>query len=174
MASRLKLIVVAAAILVAPFTIRAANRLALDELPSPGYLPSLEIRVQRHPFNPSTSNTFATGRRDGFSSATPWSARASIRDISRKIASTHAQRVHMLIAPATGPAWWFLAFKNWVVASGVKPRCTFVFFRDTNLTDTMFRLESQSGNTLDMAAHETEAELDRLVTARRRGPWARV
>jgi hypothetical protein len=52
LAARLNLIVVAAAILVAPFTIRAANRLALDELPGPGYLPSLEIRIRHHAFDP--------------------------------------------------------------------------------------------------------------------------
>ena len=27
--------------------------------------------------------------------------------------------------PAPGSAWWYLALKNWVIASGVHPRCTF-------------------------------------------------
>jgi hypothetical protein len=91
-----------------------------------------------------------------------------------EISSTHDENVQMVMAPATGPAWWFLAFKNWIVASGVTPRCTFIFFRDTNLTDTMCRLENQYGNTLDLVAHDYEPELDRLVAARRRGLWARA
>lgn len=34
-----------------------------------------------------------------------------------------------------GSAWWYLVLKNWVIASGAHPRCVFVFFRDTNLTN---------------------------------------
>jgi len=49
----------------------------------------------------------------------------------------------VLFRPGTGPAWWFLAFKNWLVASGVKPKLTFIHFRDFNLTDTLFRLSDQ-------------------------------
>ena len=42
----------------------------------------------------------------------------------------------LLLQFASGPAYWYLAFKNYLVASGVRPRVTFFFFRDTNLTDT--------------------------------------
>ena len=69
------------------------------------------------------------------------------------IASTHDQNVAFLFHPATGPVWWYLAFKNHLVASGIRPRAVFVFFRDTNLTDTLFRLESLYGNALDEVAH---------------------
>ncbi len=47
---RFKLILVAAAIVIVPFTLRAANRLVLGDIPGPGYLPSLEIRRARQPF----------------------------------------------------------------------------------------------------------------------------
>ena len=57
----------------------------------------------------------------------------------------------MVMAPASGPSWWYLAFKNWVAASGVKPRATFIFFRDTNLTDTMFRLRERCTGTSSMS-----------------------
>jgi hypothetical protein len=52
----------------------------------------------------------------------------------------------------------------------------FVFFRDTNLTDTMFRLESLYGFGfgLDDVAHPEEPELDAIVAARKRGFWAAV
>ena len=39
----------------------------------------------------------------------------------------------LLVHPATGPAWWFLALKNYLVASGEKPDFTFVFDRDFQL-----------------------------------------
>ena len=60
-----------------------------------------------------------------------------------RISTSGDELVSFLYHAATGPAWWYLAFKNQLVASGVKPRMTFIFFRDTNLTDTMFRLEAQ-------------------------------
>jgi len=54
----------------------------------------------------------------------------------------------------------------------VKPRCVFFFFRDTNLTGTMWRLAGLYGRDLDWVATEREPELDRLVAARTRGIWA--
>jgi hypothetical protein len=51
---------------------------------------------------------------------------------------------------------------------------TFIFFRDTNLTDTMFRLEGQYGRGLDQVAREYEPELDGLVAAHRKGVWYRA
>jgi hypothetical protein len=56
-----------------------------------------------------------------------------------------------------------------VVASGVRPRATFFFFRDTNLTDTLFRLQNHLGGALDEVALEREPELDAIVAARQRG-----
>ena len=93
-----------------------------------------------------------------------------------EISSTHNELVSFLFHPATGPAWWYLAFKNHLVASGISPRAVFVFFRDTNLTDTFFRLESLYGNALDEVAHAEEPELNALVAAtqaRRLVPRAR-
>ncbi len=172
--SRFKLILVAAAIVVVPLSIRAANRLALDDVPGPGYLPSLEVRRQRQLFDPGVIENLRYGApRWVFIGDSMLGTRVDPQYLG-EIASSGDELVQMVMAPATGPSWWFLAFKNWVVASGVKPRCTFIFFRDTNLTDTMFRLESHYGNMLDQTAREFEPELDRLVASRRRGIWARV
>jgi hypothetical protein len=170
----LKLIVVAVALFVVPFTLRAANRLVLDDIPGPGYLPSLEIRRTRLPFD-DTHLQIVGDRRPAwvFIGDSMLGTRVDPRRLAELTQTTPAS-IHMVMAPATGPAWWFLAFKNYVIASGVKPRCTFFFFRDTNLTDTMFRLENQYGHELDLVAREREPELDRLVAARRRGPWAEV
>ena len=49
-----------------------------------------------------------------------------------------------------------------------------MFFRDTNLTDTLFRLDSLYGNALDEVAGPQEPELNALVAARKRGGWSRV
>jgi hypothetical protein len=80
----------------------------------------------------------------------------------------------VLLRPGTGPAYWYLAFKNWVVASGVKPRLTFIYFRDYNLTDTMFRLSDQYRWSLDEVARDTEPALNAAVAARVQGSWARA
>jgi hypothetical protein len=90
------------------------------------------------------------------------------------ISTTGDEYVSFLYHAATGPAWWYLAFKNQLIPSGVRPRMTFVFFRDTNLTDTMFRLEGQYGSALDQVALAAEPQLDRLVAAHRKGPWFRA
>jgi hypothetical protein len=79
----------------------------------------------------------------------------------------------VLLQAASGPSWWYLAFKNHLVASGLTPRMTFFFFRDSNMTDTTFRLRNV-GDALDEVAHESEPELDRIAAARARGAWWRV
>jgi len=172
--SSAKLILVAASIVVVPFTIRAANRMALTEQPGLGYLPSLELRRPHSGFDARVIDELRYAPPAWIFIGDSMLGTRIDPQYLRDISSTHDDNVAMVMAPATGPAWWFLAFKNWVVASGVRPRCTFIFFRDTNLTDTMFRLENLYGNELDRPAYEFEPELDRLVAARRHGPWARL
>ena len=169
-----KLILVAAAIAVVPFTLRAANRIALDDIPGPGYLPSLEVRRARAPFEAGLIDEIRRVRPAWIFIGDSMLGTRIDRPYLETLSSDGTDRAHLLLVPGSGPAWWFLAFKNIVAASGVRPRCTFIFFRDTNLTDTLFRLERQYGRELDMVARDSEPELDRLVAARRRGPWARL
>ena len=68
-----------------------------------------------------------------------------------------------LLQAGSGSAFWYLALKNWVIASGIRPRVVFIFFRDTNLTDVMFRLDDQFRWSLDMVAGDREAELNDVV-----------
>ena len=56
-----------------------------------------------------------------------------------------------------------VASSNWVIASGIHPRVVFVFFRDTNLTDVLFRLDEQFRWSLDRVAHDREDELNSVV-----------
>ena len=79
-----------------------------------------------------------------------------------------------LLQAGSGPAFWYLALKNWVVASGIKPRVVFIFFRDTNLTDVMFRLDDQYRWSLDTVAGEAEEELNDVVQSALEGPFHAV
>jgi len=75
---------------------------------------------------------------------------------------------------ATGSAYWYLVLKNYVVASGVRPRLVVIFFRDTNLTDVTFRLDGPYRPVLDHVARDAEPELNDVIAARTRGPWRAV
>ncbi len=138
-------------------------------MPSPGYLPSLEIRRPHEPFRELAIEELLAGNpRWVFIGDSMLGTRIDPNHLGR-ISTSGDEFVSFLYHAATGPAWWYLAFKNQLVASGVKPRMTFIFFRDTNLTDTMFRLEAQYGRALDEVATPSEPELDALVAAHRQG-----
>jgi hypothetical protein len=170
----LALAFVVAAALLGPLAIRAANRAVTGVPPGLGYLPALELNRQRRPFNPAPIDNLRHGRPAWVFIGDSMMGTRIDPILLGELSSTHDEIVSFLFHPATGPAWWYLAFKNHLVASGVKPRAVFVFFRDTNLTDTLFRLESLYGNALDEVAHDDEQELNALVAARRRGIWSRV
>jgi D-alanyl-lipoteichoic acid acyltransferase DltB (MBOAT superfamily) len=51
----------------------------------------------------------------------------------------------------------------------------FIFFRDTNLTDTMFRLDEHFGWSLDsVTTDRVEDEVNAIVASAVSGPWSRV
>ena len=160
--------------LAVPLSLRPLNRAVVGTLPSPGYLPSLEIRRPHEPFRAVAIDDLRLGNpRWVFIGDSMLGTRIDPRQLGR-IATTGDENVAFLYHAATGPAWWYLAFKNQLLVSGVKPRMTFIFFRDTNLTDTMFRLEGQYGHGLDEVASPSEPELDALVAAHRKGAWHRA
>ncbi len=157
-----------------PLSLRAVNRAVAAEARGLGYLPSLELRRGHHAFNPQPIAALQYGKPAWvFIGDSMMGTRIEPLHLG-EISSTHDELVSFLYNPATGPGWWYLAFKNHLIASGVKPRAVFVFFRDTNLTDTLFRLESLYGFALDDVALENEPELDTLVAARKGGLRARL
>lgn len=159
-----------------PLSLRAFNRLAVGEPPGLGYLPSLELRREHEAMRSSVITDLQRGQPAWvFIGDSMMGTRIDPIHLG-EISSTRNELVALLFHPATGPVWWYLAFKNHLVASGVKPRAVFVFFRDTNLTDTLFRLESLYGRGLglDDVALPEEAELDAIVAAKKRGVWASV
>jgi hypothetical protein len=166
--------VIGLGLLLVPLALRPLNRAVVGEPPPLGYLPSLEIRRTHRPFNTGPIEDLTVGNpRWVFIGDSMLGTRIDPAQLGR-ISSTGSEFVAFLYHPATGPGWWYLAFKNQLIASGVKPRMTFIFFRDTNLTDTMFRLEGHYGNALDEVAGPLEPELDALVAARRKGTWYRA
>lgn len=165
-----------AAAFAAPLGLRAVNHAVIGDPPGLGYLPSLELRRRHDPFDPVPVENLRHGQPAWvFIGDSMMGTRIDPIQLG-EISSTHDELVSFLYHPATGPGWWYLAFKNHLVPSGVKPRAVFVFFRDTNLTDTLFRLDSQYGFGfgLDAVAHEQEPELDALVAARKGGWRARL
>jgi hypothetical protein len=158
-------------LLLVPLVLRPVNRAVVGDLPPLGYLPSLEIRRPHKPFRQVNIEDLRAGQpRWVFIGDSMLGTRIDPALLG-SISSTGDEYVAFLYHAATGPAWWYLAFKNQLVASGVRPRMTFIFFRDTNLTDTMFRLEGHYGSALDEVATESEPDLDRLVAAHRKGSW---
>lgn len=172
-ASWLLALVVAAAF-VTPLSIRAVNRVVTGAPPGLGYLPSLEKRVPHRPFDPTPIDELRRGRPLWVFIGDSMLGTRIDPSYLGELSATHDELVAFLYNPATGPAWWYLSFKNHFMASGITPRAVFVFFRDTNLTDTLFRVASLYGNALDDVAHADEPELNAAITARKRGLWSRV
>jgi hypothetical protein len=88
---------------------------------------------------------------------------AGTRIDDRRLSELAGTAIAPLLQPGSGSAFWYLALKNWVIASGIKPRMVIIFFRDTNLTDVMFRLDQQFRWALDLAALEQEPELNAVI-----------
>jgi hypothetical protein len=161
-------------IVLVPLSLRALNAAVAGELPPLGYLPSLQMRRPHQRFNEGAIEQLRYGNPAWVFIGDSMLGRIDPLHLGR-ISSTQDEIVSFLFHPATGPAWWYLAFKNHLVASGIRPRVTFIFFRDTNLTDTLFRIEPGYGMALDLVARPpVERELDAIVARRRRGTWHRM
>ena len=162
-AALLQLLLAAAGLLLIPLALRAANRMAAAPNLQPSYLPALEGPRERRPFDAE--------RIPALASLNPaWvvigdSMAGSRIDPALLTKLTGGQTAPLLWA-GSSPAWWYLALKNWVIPSGVRPRAVIVFFRDTNLTNVMFRIDATW--SLDTAALDREDDLNAVV-ARRRG-----
>jgi hypothetical protein len=155
--------------LAVPLGLRAVNRAVRPPGAAPSYVPSIESPRVRAPFD----------------SAAVAALREAANDcilIGDSMAGTRIDPVHLsrlmgghgaaaLFHPGSGPAYWYLAFKNFVVNPGLRPRAVVFFFRDENLTDTLFRVYPGS---LDRVARDREPVLDELFAKRASGPYYRV
>jgi hypothetical protein len=155
-----------------PLTLRVAAALLPHADVQASYLPSLEASRARIPFRTDPLENLALLKpRYVFIGDSMLGTR--IDDVHFSVINNYDTNT-LILHPATGPAWWFLAFKNYLVASGQKPELTFIFFRDYQLTDTMFRLSEQFRGALDEVALASEPTLDAIVAANVRGPYYRV
>jgi len=136
----------------------------------PSYLPALEDRRLRAPFEPVVADDL---RRLDPGHVIIGDSMAGRIDPDR-LTELSQDAVGPILHNATGPAFWYLVLKNWVVPSGVRPEWVFIFFRDTNLTDVMFRLDGAYRGLLDQVARDREPELNAVVAARLGGGWSPV
>ena len=158
-----QLLIAAAGLLVLPLALRAANRLHPSAALKPSYLPALEGPRERAPFE--------ADRLPALRGLNPtWvvigDSMAGSRIDPALLSERTGGRTAPLLYAGSSPAWWYLVLKNWVIPSGIRPRAVIVFFRDTNLTNVLFRIDATW--SLDTAALDREDELNAAV-ARRRG-----
>jgi hypothetical protein len=152
-----------------PLGLRALGRAQASDLPE-SYLPALEARRARE--EAFDSNVIVDLR-----SLQPEFVLIGDSMAGSRVDATHLsvllnyRGVAPLYYAATGPAFWYLALKNWVVASQVHPKLVIIFFRDENLTDPMFRVTGPYRASLDRVAHDREPALNDILKARTLGGW---
>src|SRR3954462_6266439 len=153
----------AAELVLSPLALRGAT--ALHPVPKlqPSYLPAIEGPRERAPFDASRP---AALRAMQPAFVVIGDSMAGSRIDPVVFTRVSGETIAPLLYAGSGPAWWYLVLKNWVVASGIHPKAVFVFFRDTNLTNVLFRIDATW--SLDTAALDREDDLNAVV-ARRKG-----
>ncbi len=150
--------------LVVPFGVKLLDARYGDRTTPASYLPALEGPRARTPFDRFPFDRIAHQRPElvviGDSMAGTRVDPAFLEQVS-------GRRVFAILHAGSGPAFWYLALKNWVIASGARPKYVFIFFRDTNLTDIMFRMDTWN---VDRVALDEEHELNDVI-ASRIGEW---
>jgi hypothetical protein len=154
-----------------PLVIRLADGATPDAPPRLPYLPVLEGQRQ----GPFHGHRIPQLQRLEPGYVVIGDSMAGTRINERLLGQLSGSPVAPLLQAGSGPVFWYLAMKNWVIASGIKPRVVFIFFRDTNLTDTMFRLDEQFGWSLDsVTTDRVEDEVNAIVASAVSGPWFRL
>jgi hypothetical protein len=155
--------------IVVPLGLRTVNRAVRLPDAAPSYIPSIESPRVRTPFDGEAVAALREAANDyiliGDSMA---GTRIDPGHLSRLIGGHGAAA---LFHPGSGPAYWYLTFKNFVVNAGLRPRVVVFFFRDENLTDTLFRVYPSA---LDRVAKSQEPVLDDILAARSRGTFYRL
>ncbi len=172
MPERRALAIVLLALILGPLGLQGAARLLPQGRHQASYLPSLESSRPRLPFRGEVV--------DQLKYQNPTYVFVGDSMLWTRIDPVYLgelagnEQVAFLQHAGTGPAWWYLALKNYLIPSQTKPRVVFIFFRDTNLTDTLFRATGNFRWALDEVAREHEATLDRIIASRLNGNWHRV
>ena len=137
---------------------------------TPSYIPALEPARAREPFDPTPIQELRAFPPGLVVIGDSMAGRIQ----KRRLEQLSGEVVAPILRNATGSAHWYLIFKNYVIASGVRPKAVIVFFRETNLTDPMFRLGDPYRVNADPLSHDVEPELNAAVASRTQGAWFRV
>jgi hypothetical protein len=163
------LLAVVLGVFAVPLGLRGVNVAVRLPDAAPSYIPSVESPRVRAPFDHSAVAALREAANDyiliGDSMA---GTRIDPGHLSRLIGGHGAAG---LFHPGSGPAYWYLTFKNFVVNAGLKPKAVVFFFRDENLTDTLFRVYPTA---LDRVARNREPVLDEILAARSQGTFHRL
>jgi hypothetical protein len=73
-------------------------------------------------------------------------------------------KIFFLIKDGMMSAYWYLALKNYIASSGVKPEKVFIFFRDTFLTRPKINIAGKFKKSVDSAAHENEPLFQYIIS----------
>lgn len=163
------LLLAGAGLLLVPFGLRAANHLHPSANLQPSYLPALEGPRPRAAFD---AEPISDLRILDPAWVVIGDSMAGTRIDPGLFTRLSSQRIAPLLYAGSGSAWWYLVLKNWVIPSGTHPRVVFIFFRDTNLTDVMFRIDAAWA--LDTAALAREDDLNAVVARRKGTPFYRA
>ena len=127
-------------VLIVPLIVRIANAERRDAPPAT-YLPALE--------GPRERESFDTNRIDELSRLKPGfvvigDSMAGTRIDDRRLGARAGRPVALLLQPGSGSAYLVSRAQELGDRQRRQPRVVFVFFRDTNLTDVLFRLDEHS------------------------------
>jgi hypothetical protein len=149
--------------LLVPLVLRPLDaRFGMKNVPA-SYLPALEGPRVRGPFEPEPIEQLSAMKPG---SVAIGDSMAGTRIHTTRLAELTGMPSAPILQAGSGPAYWYLALKNWVIASGARPKFVLIFFRDTNLTDVMFRLDEGYRWNIDRVASEREDELNAAIAAR--------
>ena len=166
---RLALLAVVLGVFAVPLGLRAVNLAVRQPGAAPSCIPSIESPRVRTPFDADAVASLRASANDYiFIGDSMAGTRIDPGHLSKLIGGHGAAA---LFHPGSGSAYWYLTFKNVVVNAGLRPRAVVFFFRDENLTDTLFRVYPSS---LDRVARQREPVLDEILAARAQGTFYRL
>lgn len=157
-----KLCALAALTLLVPIALVALDARFADRGVPASYLPALEAARVRGAFDPAPMRELARVKP---AYVIVGDSMAGTRIHTTRLEELSGRPVGDVMQAGSGPVFWYLALKNWVIASGARPQVAFVFFRDTNVTDVMFRLDEAYRWNVDRVAGEREEEVNAAIAA---------
>lgn len=164
----LSLCVVVAALVAAPFGLRAVNRLLPGAEVRESYVPTMETPRPREPFDEAAAATLREAQPEFVIIG---DSMAGIRINPGHLSRVTGRSVAGLFHPGSPVAYWYLEFKNFVVENQLRNvRGAMFFFRDDQLT----RQVVVNTSMLDRVARDREPELDRVMAAHRLGRFSGV